>query len=540
MKGWRRFCLIVLISGVILRFYNLSGQLYWHDEAFTSLRISGYTAEEVKQEIFTGELIQVKDLQKYQNSNRDRNISHVIDALALEDSQHPPLYYILIKLWADWFGSSIPVIRSFSALISLLVFPCLYWLCWELFRSPLVGWMAIAIASVSPYFFLYAREARQYSLWTVTILLTGILLLRSIRLTREEIPFQQSFKNWGGYAIALTFSFYTFPISAIVAIGQGIYVLIAETLLNRFHRFKSLLFYSFASCFSILLFSPWVAIMISSWSKTGPSWTERPLPLLIWLKLWGMHFSRFFIFSIDGFGFHTLLNYITLPIFILLFLYSLYFLCRQTPVKVWLFILILTLIIPFALASPDLLWGGQRSTSSRYLLPMYLGMDIAIAYLFTAQILQSRFWPSFFWKSITLATISLGLISCLFYVNAEASWIKGVSFNNPEIVRAIAPSSKSLLITTSAEINFGNILALSHVLDPNINLLLIDVYAPSDWEIIAKIPESFQNIYFLNVSDRWRQKFENQYNFQTKPIYSDTFLWLWQKNQKFRSMGVLS
>lgn len=217
-----RFLLIVLlVLGVFFRLVNLDRKVYWHDEAYTSLRIAGYTAEKVNQNLFNGQVIGIEDLQKYQRPNPEKGLVDTINTLVIDDAQHPPLYYIVVRLWVQWFGNSVAVTRSLSALISLLVFPLVYYLCLELFESSLVGWVAIALIAVSPFHVLYAQEAREYSLWTVTILLSSWLLLRASRLTsqgRENI-----WQDWGLYAIAFVLSLYTFSLSVLIGIGRALH-----------------------------------------------------------------------------------------------------------------------------------------------------------------------------------------------------------------------------------------------------------------------------------------------------------------------------
>ncbi|MEM9543992.1 MAG: glycosyltransferase family 39 protein, partial [Cyanobacteria bacterium P01_E01_bin.42] len=497
----RLFFIVVLILGIVLRFYNIDGQVYWHDEALTSSRVSGYLKQEIQDEIFTGEIIHVRDLLSYQRPREGKRLWDTVRVLAIDASEHPPLYYVLLRLWCNVFGFSITAIRSFSALISLLIFPCLYWLCWELFRSPLTGWMAMAIASVSPYFVIYAREARQYSLWTALILLSNILLFRAIHRTKAGENLRGNLVNWGGYAIASALGFYTFLFSGMVAIGQGIYLVLIE----KFRSTRSLYFYLLSSLVSVLLFSPWILVILSHLSQPSVSWTAVPLPFAIWLRLLAMHFSRAFIFIDRILGFNTFVNYITLPFIFLLAFYSFYFLYRHTPAKVWLFVVTLTLTLPLFLILPDLILGGQRATSSRYLVPLYLGIQIAIAYLLSVQILHPSFWKKLFWQSVTLLIITSGLISGFIYVNSDTSWNKILSFNNPQIVEAIANSENPLLITTAFGFNGGNTLALSHTLDPDLNLLFIkNSRVQADWKNPPNIPEIFNDIYFLNISDRLR------------------------------------
>ena len=58
--------IILLVIGIVFRFLNLDGKVYWGDETYTSLRIYGYTETEMIQDIFDGEVISVEDLQNYQ------------------------------------------------------------------------------------------------------------------------------------------------------------------------------------------------------------------------------------------------------------------------------------------------------------------------------------------------------------------------------------------------------------------------------------------------------------------------------------------
>jgi uncharacterized membrane protein len=81
--SWLRFLIVfLLVAGVFFRFFNLDGKIYWHDETFTSLRISGYTAGEVKQKIFNGRIITQEIFAQYQRLNPEKNLSDTIKSLA--------------------------------------------------------------------------------------------------------------------------------------------------------------------------------------------------------------------------------------------------------------------------------------------------------------------------------------------------------------------------------------------------------------------------------------------------------------------------
>jgi uncharacterized membrane protein len=109
-----------------------------------------------------------------------------VKGLATEEPQLSPLYFIFARFWVQSLSPQVAAVRSLSAWISLLVFPRVYWLCWELFRSASVGWMAVTILAVGPFHALYGQEARPYMMFAVLVLLSDAILLRAIAL--QNLP----------------------------------------------------------------------------------------------------------------------------------------------------------------------------------------------------------------------------------------------------------------------------------------------------------------------------------------------------------------
>ncbi len=313
---WLRLLIIVLLLlGIFFRFVNLDRKVYSHDETFTSLRISGYRESELVQQVFNGHEIGIKDLQKYQRYNSERGLSQTIESFVIEDSQHPPLYYAMAHFWVRWFGSSVAVTRSLSALISLLAFPFIYWVCLELFESSLVGWIAIALLAVSPFHVLYAQEARQYSLWTVMILLASATLLRAMRLKTNF--------SWSIYAATVALGFYTHFLFGLVVIGHGIYIAIIE----GFRWSRTVAAYLLTSCLGVIAFMPW---LLSIHRVKALSSTARQVSLLYLARTWAANPSRVFLDL--GFDANDTLIYSVPPILVILTFigYSIYFICRKT------------------------------------------------------------------------------------------------------------------------------------------------------------------------------------------------------------------
>jgi uncharacterized membrane protein len=71
--------------------------------------------------------------------------------------------------------------RLLAVIFGVLALPAMYWLGLELFRSRGAAALAAAFLAISPVAVLYSQEFREYSLWTVAILVMSALFLRAVR-----------------------------------------------------------------------------------------------------------------------------------------------------------------------------------------------------------------------------------------------------------------------------------------------------------------------------------------------------------------------
>jgi uncharacterized membrane protein len=527
---------LALVLGVFFRFTHLDQQLYWHDENFTSLRISGYNAIEVNRELFNGKVVGVEAFQKYQQPNPEKTILDTIRSLAIDDSQHPPLYYVLVRQWAAIFGSSVTAVRSLSALFSLLTFPSMYWLCQELFRAgtqttpqknstQLISGLAIALLALSPFQILYAQEAREYSLWSVMSLLSGAALLRAMRL--------HTLGAWGLFTVLLILGLYTQPMMLLVAIAFALYLLVVERF--RINRVTVSGVVSFTV--AILAFLPWLNIIAKSWSQTGANWTAVPIPLPMLFKTWGLHLLRMFILTEGDFGFDHWTTYVGLPLLLILVGVAFYSLYRHTPLKIWLFIVALTLSAFLPLGLMDLILGGQRSVSSRYIVPFYVGLPVAIAYLLAQNLLRWQYSstggspvPSKRWQGITGLLLSASLLACVFNAQSTTAWTKGINYNLPTVAKLINTAPQSLVVSNAFGIDFGTTFALARQLHSSIKLQLTQDIVQPNVSKLPKVASGFSPVFLLNPSDAYRQKLEREQQRKSEQVFHDYHLSLWKMN----------
>ncbi|MGB3560334.1 MAG: glycosyltransferase family 39 protein [Geitlerinemataceae cyanobacterium] len=499
---WLKFvCIALLVLGIILRFTNLGLKFYWDDEVRTSMRISGYTLEQIETELYINRPISAEVLKKYHFPSAESSLKNAIEAFT-QHPEHPPLYYLSARFWTQfwmqWFNDSVAVTRSLSALFSVLALPCIYWLCWELFESASISWMSVAIVAISPLHVLYAYEARQYSLWTVTILLSSAVLLRSIRLTKQNNS--NATFSWLFYSFSLVLGLYSHLLFTTVTIGQGLYTVILE----KFKFSKVTIAYGFSLLGGLIAFSPWIWIAISKPDRTGKAIAEAQTnPEFSYLvNRWFRNLNRVFLNGDLG-GANIL--------FLLITLYAIYFICCHTPPKVWLFILTLIGTHTLAVVIPDLAFGGTRSAGLRYLFPVYIGIQLVFAYCFAMSLLEFKTRSHKFWSAIAIAILLVGTITSAIESQKEITWSKSddkAKYYIPT-AQAINLTPKSLIVSDAPPVE---ILTLSYRLDPQVHLQL------SSQPNFPQIPPVFSPIFLFNPSQVWKKEIEENPNLELKVI----------------------
>ncbi len=501
LTRWLQIILIVMILlSVFFRFSGLENKIYWHDEAYTSLWISGYSRPDAAEALYQGQLVTMDTVQTYQHLAPDTSVVDAVGNLAEYNTQHPPLFYSLARLWAETFGDSILSLRFFSVLLSLIALPFAYWLGLELFGSTFFAGVFLALICLSPFHLLYAQEARQYGLWTGMILFNHAALLRSVR--------KPSRWSWLTYFISLVIGLYTFLFTALVMFSHGAYLLITE----RFRFTPSLKSYASVSLLSLLAFSPWLVELFSSSDPVeGVSWTSNPVPLDVLVRSWGINISRLFFdvgLQPDG---------VILGLIAVILGYTLFSL-RNSSLRVGAFILMTGALPALCLLLPDLTVGGIRSIVARYLIPTWLSLQLMVAY-YIGSVVMTKSSPHILIQRVLILFLFIGsLLSCAVIPQASNGWIKGISQHQPRTLELINQAERPLVINDYSALNLGEILSMSHRLDPKVRLLL--VREPE----LPDLPRGFSDIFVFNPSTDLREEIEQEH-IPLESVYREGTLW---------------
>jgi uncharacterized membrane protein len=225
--------LLILLLGWALRLHAIAARSLWADEGWTMLLSQGPGLGTIT-----------------------RTMAH---------DQHPPLFFVLFRLWRNATGDTELATRYFSVLIGMLAVAGTYQLGRELF-NPVVGVLAMLILALSDLHIDLSQEVRHYSLLATLIIWSSLFYVRWWhRPTRA---------NRVGYVLTSIALLYTHYLGGYVLIAQLIHMLI---MVRPRRRLLDGLFLFGAICLGFL---PWLPVVIDQnrvrW--TNPLYYQNSLP----------------------------------------------------------------------------------------------------------------------------------------------------------------------------------------------------------------------------------------------------------------------
>ena len=138
---------------------------------------------------------------------------------------HPPLYYLLLRLWDVVVGSSVVSVRLFSVLIGTAAVPLIYLLGRRLLGRR-GGLLAALLLTLSPFHVYYSQEVRMYGLVTLLGLAAFYFAHRWISQPWASQPRAVAHAPaWGsllGYVLAAAAALYTQYYVAFLLLGLNL------------------------------------------------------------------------------------------------------------------------------------------------------------------------------------------------------------------------------------------------------------------------------------------------------------------------------
>jgi uncharacterized membrane protein len=245
----------IMVLAALVRFYDLTAAAIWGDEG-SSLLLS-------------------------QNSLSDIWVHAAHDV-------HPPLYFMLLHGWIDWFGDGIFSIRTLSALPGIITVGLGVWLV-DLLATRRAALLAGILLALLPTAVRYSQEVRMYSLLGLLLIGATIALVYWVRQPRRNGYLVV-------YALLMAAAFYTHYFTALCVIGHWLWLAVVRLQPGYRLRHVQRPAWWLANLAIVLLYLPWVPNLIDlvqhmdALKANGDVGWEDPvtlssLPSMIWSLL---------------------------------------------------------------------------------------------------------------------------------------------------------------------------------------------------------------------------------------------------------------
>ncbi len=445
--------------GIVFRFSDLDRKFFYGDEVVSSLRESGHTEADFSRD-FDGRVRTVRDVSRYL-SDRSTSPNDTIRSLVAEDPQHPPLYYLAARYWTQAFGDTIATRRSLAALFGSLAVAAVFWLGYELFGSLTIAAIASALVATSPFHVIYAQQNREYSAWLFFLALQGALLLRALR-SRGALA-------WSAYAAALAAALYTDALVLYDLVAMTLFVILRE---RRWSA--NLKKFAFATGLALLAYGPWLLVMYRG-ARTITGWMG-PLRVAVSPAVYVLKwiFNTAAVFFDSEYEFSRLI-----PIAILVLIIvaaSFVVTAMKLAPEARLFVFALTFVPAVAFIASDMFAHTSRATAPRYLVAVWLGCELAVAFMVGRFLLDPRkFKLRAFGAGVLIFLLGCGLGSNFINVPAQQTSATGEMGRLGPEARAINTAIDPLVVYVHDGERWDIAVAmLATVLRPDVHIQLFE------------------------------------------------------------------
>ncbi len=472
---------LTIAFGAALRFAHLDTKVFWTDESYTALRVSGATEREMVLTLADGKPHAMAELRAFQRVRPGTRVTDTIDSLAREEPQHPPLFFVAERLWSERFGASASTLRMLPALASVLAIVAMFWLCRELMPVHTAPWIGAALVAVSPFQLAFAHEAREYSLWAALTLLANAALLRAVRTRR--------WSDAALYGLFACMGLYTDVLFAGVMLAHGLFVMLCERRATRD--------YAVATAAAVAGYVPWLVAYAQHRGVVASDidWASHPMPLAMYAAKLAFNASAVFFDLEFEHRAYTIVAALVLALVAL----SLGVVVLRAPARLRTFILALLCVTTIGFIAKDGISHTYYATASRYLVPAWLALDLAVTYALAAGLASHR---SRMRRTTTIALSGLlacGIAAVAVGTSKPVWWDNHTDAATPAIAGAVTRGVRPLVIVPYE--HYPSLLVAQRYLDADDQFAIV----PPGGR--APLPKPAQAAFVLSPTRAWRGEF---------------------------------
>jgi uncharacterized membrane protein len=470
---------VAVALGIFARFSDLDHKLFWFDEAYSMLRISGHT-DRGYYALFDGSVRPAPELAAFQHIVPELGLSKAFASLAGEEPQRGPCYYLAARLWGGIFGDGVATMRAFSALLGIIGIGLGSLLGRRMTGSRLGGLVLAALIAVSPFHILYSQQVREYVLFTDVTLLSVWLLLRAL-----ERP---TWSRFALYAAGLTLGLYSDVEFGLIVLAETLYVFAL-----RWREGPKIAATSFAlsAGAALALYAPWAWLIVRAAARTarGVSWTSAPYPIGSYAIKWLFNLGAvFFDYELADVRLGVLLG----PILIITAFAAIRMFRGPDDARVRWLVIALTGSVLVPLVAADLLARSHMESVTRYQVPTWIGVELAVALALTSGLAASTFRVRAFSALAFAYLVACGIFAAFADRGYVLWWDNNEHISEASVGAVIATERRPIVL---ADADHSEVLVLSRYLPSDANLLLYRDRVPD-------LPRTRGTVLFFLPTDR--------------------------------------
>ncbi len=274
--------LVAIATGVAGRMTGLDHKIFWQDEAFSMLRITGHDEPDLYG-LFDGRVHPSAELLAIDRLDPQRGFGATLASLR-EEPQRGPLFYLAARLWADAFGDGVTAMRVLPALLGWAGIALAFFLGRRVAGGTVGGTIFAALVAIAPIELHLSQQVREYVAVTDAILASSWLLLRAF-----ERP---TVVRWIAYATGVVVGLFTSPIFIAVVGAHGAVAAVAWRRDGR----RAATAWLAATVVAAAIFAPWLAqSFVDARAHAGDlAWLQGAYPARSFALKWAFNIGAVF------------------------------------------------------------------------------------------------------------------------------------------------------------------------------------------------------------------------------------------------------
>lgn len=482
-----RTCVMIALMlttgvGLSVRLIGLQKKIYWTDECFSLLNLSGASLTELDDALVAKRICSPNDILYFQRPQG--SVWRTAETLLVSEPEQMPLYVTLTKAAACLTGIKDHVARWVSCLVGTALIPLSYWLARELETHRATGCVGALLVSISPFHVFMAQEARLYTLWMTLIVLSSTCLVGAMK--RKRVVW------WTFYSVTLTLSLYTIVLTSVVILGHWLFALTS----NPLERRRNIKCLALATGSSVGLFVPWVVAVCRHWQlfRQRIDQSSQGRSVIEHVRVW-MESASYLVGDVMDHGglprshFYDVLQRVIAVFAVVLLTYGIYRLARYGPNHAKCFLFSIWVAVFLMQVLPDLVLGGGRSAVIRYLVPAFGFGNLLLAIALWQPPYGLAIWRTCR-RGVLVVICLLCAVSLYFQKDQAITWNRRGSADLPYLAHVINESPRPLILYPRQGVV---ILPLTHLLNEHARVVIFN-RSP------GPIPQEFTDYFFFSES----------------------------------------